>query len=79
MKIFFFIQTISKRSSSHSPKVHIPLRRLIHIIPVVYEEFLPLLNILQHDNGGDLPKARVERVCPLTVWFEAVVYLVSQG
>ena len=62
----------------HHPELFVPLRRLVHVKPVVYEELVVSAQRLQGADGGDLAVAGVEGVHPLAVRLEAVVHLVGQ-
>ena len=62
----------------HHPELFVPLGRLVHVKPVVYEELVVSAQRLQGADGGDLAVAGVEGVHPLAVRLEAVVHLVGQ-
>ena len=61
------------------PKVFVPLWGLVHIKAVMYEELVPLPQVLAGFDGGNLPVAGMQGVNPLAVGIEAVIDFVSQG
>ena len=60
------------------PKVFIPLRGLIHVKAVMYEELVPFPQVLACFDGRDFPVAGMESVNPLAVGIKAVIDFVSQ-